>query len=142
MSSTGNKGWIYALAAAGALVSAAVVFHLVSNKSASGSSLIFEEIDALGPAKKEPNGLLNFMYYKDVFGIIQKYSKAKFGNEKKQMLETRRRLLAEGKQSEYKDLVKEMIQKEEGAFGDLLQEAMDHIGVSEQEFMMTHQTYM
>jgi hypothetical protein len=33
-------------------------------------SQVYEEIDALGPAKKEMNGMLSFMYYKDVFAII------------------------------------------------------------------------
>ena len=31
-----------------------------------------------------------------------------------------------------------MIQKEEAAFGDLLGEAMEHIGLNEQEFMQMH----
>jgi hypothetical protein len=35
-----------------------------------------------------------------------------------------------------------MIQKEEQMCGDLLQEAMEHIGLSEQEFMQMHQVYM
>ena len=35
-----------------------------------------------------------------------------------------------------------MIQKEEAMCGDLLQEAMEHIGMSEQEFMQMHQVYM
>jgi hypothetical protein len=35
-----------------------------------------------------------------------------------------------------------MIQKEEKVGTDLLAEAMEHIGLSEQEFMMTHQHYM
>lgn len=43
---------------------------------------------------------------------------------------------------EYKAVVGEMIQKEERIGAELLQEAMEHIGVSEQEFMVTHQHYM
>ena len=37
--------------------------------------------------------------------------------------------------SDYKEVVKEMIQKEEQMCGDLLQDAMEHIGMNEQEFM-------
>ena len=44
--------------------------------------------------------------------------------------------------SEYKEIVKDMITKEEKFCGDLLQDAMDHIGLNEQEFMQTHQYYM
>lgn len=142
MSQSGSgKTWLYVVAGAAALVGAAVVFHNISNKQ-SVASAVFDEIDALGPPKKEMNGMLSFAYYKEVFGIIQKHSKAKFGKEKKELLEQRRRLLRENKMNEYKELVKEMIQKEESSFGDLLQEAMDHIGLSEQEFMQTHQIYM
>ena len=35
-----------------------------------------------------------------------------------------------------------MIQKEEQVFGELLQDAMDHLGLTEQEFMQMHQIYM
>ena len=76
MSEGNNKTLIYALAGAGALIGAALVFHYVSNKQeASSSSQCFEEIEALGPAKKEANGMLSFNYYKDIFMIISKHSK-------------------------------------------------------------------
>lgn len=51
------------------------------------------------------------------------------------MLIKRRQLLKDGKTQEYRELVKEMIQREEATCGDLLQDAMDHIGLNEQEFM-------
>ena len=35
-----------------------------------------------------------------------------------------------------------MMHKEEQAFGELMQEVMDHLNITEQEFMMTQQTYM
>lgn len=68
-SSNNNKGLLIALGAAGALVSAAVIFHLFSNKQSS-SQAVFEDIDALGAPKREPNGLLSFAYYKDLFVIM------------------------------------------------------------------------
>lgn len=58
------------------------------------------------------------------------------------MMETRRKHLNAGEMKEYKEIVKEMIQKEEQIFGELLQDVMDHLGLSEQEFMMMHQMYM
>lgn len=51
------------------------------------------------------------------------------------MLIKRRQLLKEGKTQEYKDLVKDMIAREEATCGDLLTDAMEHIGLNEQEFM-------
>ncbi len=36
--------------------------------------------------------------------------------------------------AEYKEIIKEMGQKEEGAFSDMLTEALDIVGLSEQQF--------
>jgi hypothetical protein len=44
--------------------------------------------------------------------------------------------------AEYKEIVTEMIKKEEQSFQDLMMEIIDHIGVSEQEFMQVNQVYM
>ncbi len=70
MSSTGSNKWIAIVAGATALVGAAVLFHYATSGKASNASLVYDEIDALGPAKKEANGMLSFMYYKDVFAVI------------------------------------------------------------------------
>ena len=43
---------------------------------------------------------------------------------------------------EYKELVSEMIKKEEQNFQDLMMEVIEHIGISEQEFMQVNQVYM
>jgi hypothetical protein len=72
-SNSSNKTWLYILGAAGAFVAAAVIFHKISSskeETTQHNSIVLEEIDALGPAKKEMNGLLSFPYYKDVFFII------------------------------------------------------------------------
>jgi hypothetical protein len=133
MSKEGNsKAIIYGVAAVGALIGGAILFNYISGKSSSStSSAAFDEIEALGPAKKEPNGLLTFPYYKDVFLIITKHSKLRFAQEKKDLTGKRRTDLKAGNNLEYKEVVQEMIQKEEAVFGDLLQEAMDHIGLTE-----------
>ena len=75
MSDGNNKTLVYALVGAGALIGAALVFHYVSNKQEVTNSQCFDEIEALGPAKKESNGMLSFNYYKDIFMIISKHSK-------------------------------------------------------------------
>lgn len=62
--------WKIVVAGAVALVGAAVLFHLLSNKETGSAGQVFEEIDALGAVKKEPNGFLSFSYYKDIFAII------------------------------------------------------------------------
>lgn len=62
-----NKPLLIGLAAAAALVGGAVLFHMISNKEgASSNTAVLEEVDALGPPKKESNGLLSFAYFKDL----------------------------------------------------------------------------
>jgi hypothetical protein len=106
-----NKAIIYGLAAAGALITGAILFNYLSNKtsSASSSSDVLAEIEALGPPKKSPNGLLTFPYYKDIFMLISKHSKLKFAVEKKELLKKRREASKSGNKIEYKEIVKELI---------------------------------
>lgn len=60
-----------------------------------------------------------------------KNARSSFADEKKELLVQRRELLRNGKMTEYKELVMEMIQKEEKVGTDLLGDAMEHIGLSE-----------
>ncbi len=71
-----------------------------------------------------------------------KSAKQNFAEEKGELLKKRRQLLKDKKMEQYKAVVADMIQKEERVGADLLQEAMEHIGLNEQEFMSTHQYYM
>jgi hypothetical protein len=139
-----DKKLIYAVAGGAAFVGAAVLFYLYSNTSKAEVSIdqCMEEIEALGAKQMTPQGVLAFDYYKNVFAIISKYAKTKFGKEKRTYIEKRRVLLKAEKLDEYKEVVKELIAKEEHVFSDLLGEAMEHLGLSEQEFMQMHQMYM
>lgn len=77
MSSPGVN-WKLILGGALALVGGAIAFHYLTQgkegeaegTTAHTTSKIMEEIKALGPVKKEMNGMLNFGYYKDLFMII------------------------------------------------------------------------
>ena len=120
------------------VVGAALLFNYVANRSSSSNTQCFEEIDALGPPKKEANGLLSFAYYKEVFVIISKHSKQKFADEKKELVAKRRAYLKEGNMREYRAIVEQLIMKEESSFQDMITEVMDHIGLNEQEFMQMH----
>ncbi len=146
MSSTGSKNWIIALGAAIAVVGGALIFHHFSsketNEDSTGLNEALSEIAALGAPKREPSGRLAFSYYKQVFFIIMKNAKKSFAAEKSDLLKRRRELLKDKKMDDYKHIVGEMIQKEERVGADLLQEAMEQIGLNEQEFMSTHQYYM
>lgn len=63
--------------------------------------------------------------------IVQRHAKERFADEKKELLNKRRALLKDGKTDEYKEIVAEMIKKEEMMFQDLMMEVMEHIGMSE-----------
>lgn len=53
-------------------------------------------------------------------------------------MKKRREFLKQKNMEEYRNMVGEMIQKEEKVGTDFLGEAMENIGLSEQEFMQTH----
>ena len=57
-------------------------------------------------------------------------------------MKERRDHLKNGSLDEYKKIVLEMIQAEEKMCGELLADAMEHIGLNEQEFMQIHGVYM
>lgn len=57
--------------------------------------------------------MLSFPYFKDLMSIVQKHAKERYAAEKKEMLVKRRKLLQEKKMAEYKELVSDMIKKEE-----------------------------
>ena len=69
-SQNANKALWVGLAAGAALVGGAVIFHLLQGKSGSTSNAVIEDIDALGPAKKEMNGILAFTYFKDMMSVV------------------------------------------------------------------------
>jgi hypothetical protein len=126
-----NKALVVGLLAGAAIIGGAVIFHLLQSKSSHSTSALIEEIDALGEPKKEMNGILSFPYFKDLMSLVQKHAKERFADEKKDMLTKRRQLLKDKKIDEYKELVSEMIKKEEANFQDLMMEVIDHIGISE-----------
>jgi hypothetical protein len=95
MSEKNTKTFLYLGIAGAAVIAGAYIFHVLANKS-SGSSPCFEEIDALGPPVKEPNGMLKFEYYKNMFMIISRHSKGRFAEEKKDLVAKRRKFLKEG----------------------------------------------
>lgn len=43
---------------------------------------------------------------------------------------------------EYKEKVQDMMRKEEQNLQDIMMEVVEHIGLTEQEFMYANQTYM
>ena len=108
-------------------------YYLFGNQAEKTDALSksLKEIKALGEPKREANGLLAFSYYKDIFSIIMKNARSSFAKERQQLLVQRRELLRNNKTNEYKELVMEIVQKEEKVCTDLLGDAMEHIGLNE-----------
>ncbi len=133
-----------AMIGAGALVCGALAFHLLSSKVSGGSSLseVMDEIQALGQPQFNAQGFLEFEYYRLLFAIINKHAKLSFADEKKNMTETRRSAMKAGDTGKYREIVQEMIQREERGFQEMLNEATSYIGMSEDQFMMMHASYM
>ena len=86
----GNKTLLYAISGAALIIGGALIYHYLTdpeNATAGDSGVdlnkMLEEIDALGPVARGPNGMLSFNYYKELFIIVNKYTKLKNAPQKK-----------------------------------------------------------
>lgn len=132
MSSTPNNNWKYLVLGGAAVVASALLFnYFLSSETESSMSKCYEEVEALGPVKKESNGILGFNYYKDLFAIVGRHGRLRFAPEKKKLVEKRRKALKEGKMKEYGEIVKEIIQKEETEMGKLMEDVMESLNITE-----------
>ncbi len=61
---------------------------------------------------------------------------------KKELIEKRRQLLKESNLKEYSEVVKRLIKAEESAIKSVTDVALAHIGLSEEQYMMTQQIIM
>ena len=73
----------------GAVVALAFLFNNANQKGAKEQGM-FDQISALGEPQKNAQGLLSFEYFKQVFVIVNRYSREKFAEEKKEFLNKRR----------------------------------------------------
>ena len=67
--------------------------------------------------------------------------KARNAASKVEMVAKRRQALKDGDMNRYKQIVEEMIEQEESGFQDVMQEAMDYIGLIKLEFINVQQAY-
>lgn len=113
-----NKPLLIGIAAAAALVGGAIIFNYFQSKQGNTATTeaLLNDVDALGAPKREANGMLAFVYFKDLMMTVQRHGKERFASDKKEYLFRRRHLLQENKQDEYKAVVAEMIKKEEQTF--------------------------
>ena len=67
--------------------------------------------------------------------------RARNAASKVEMVAKRRQALKDGDMNRYKQIVEEMIEQEESGFQDVMQEAMDYIGLIDLEFIHVQQAY-
>ena len=129
-----KKTLLYLGLGLGALVTSALVFNYLSGGES--NQKVIEELDELGTVKRQGH-VIEFKYYKDLFAVIAKHSKIRFAEKKKEFLTRRRAALKAGNNAEYKQIVQEQMMQEEKHFTDLMQEATEHLNITDQEFMET-----
>ena len=126
-----DKKVLYALIGGAALlVGAAIISHMSSE---SEPSPIDDDLDKLGPLKREENGqYLDFEYFIKVFELSTTYAKMKFSVKKKEFVAKRREAI--DNDEEYKKIVMEMTQEEEKIIESQMMEIINKLGITEQEF--------
>ena len=87
-------------------------------------------------------GGLHFDYFKDLMLILSRHARASFSTQKQAAIEKRRKLLKEFNLTEYSEVVKELVRTEEKAIKSVTDAALAHIGLSEEQYMMTQQIIM
>jgi hypothetical protein len=83
------------IAAGAIIIGGALLMNWLQGKSGASDQDLIDDIEKLGPVKKEMNGILSFPYFKDLMSIVQRHAKARFFDEKRDMLSRRRNYLKE-----------------------------------------------
>jgi len=132
MSMFKDKKVMYALiGGATLLVGAALIAHMSS--AAVEENPIDDDLDKLGPLKREEDGrYLDFDYFINVFELSTKYAKMKFSSKKKEYVSKRREAINDDE--EYRKVVMEMTQEEEKVIESQMNDIINKLGITEQEF--------
>jgi len=128
---------MYALVGGAALVGAAVAFHLLSKSSDEVEDSLESDLEQLGALQLDANGRIEFAQFLKIFQICSFYGKTQFNARKKEMVAKRRQAFKAGDESTYEQLVMQMTQEEEMLVQSKLQEILERLGVSEQEFQQS-----
>ena len=144
-----NKNLWIGLAAAGALVGAALLFHWANSGDeeegiAGGvdSDKLLKSLEAAGlnKPKQTPQGMLDTKYFLDLLQFVGVTSKEQTKGQRQRNLDNRRKAYKDQDWDEYERIVKDTITQEDQACQLILKEVIEALGISEQEFGMTHQT--
>ena len=144
-----NKTLWLGLAAVGALVGAALLFHYVSTDDdeegtgagASDPGKLTEELKAanLTDVKKSPNGTLDQQYFLQLLQYVGTASRERTKGLRTKCVESRRKHYKSEEWDQYEAIIKKALEAEDSTAQEVVKEVIDSLGISEQEFGMTHQ---
>ena len=135
--SKSNNTWLYVVGGAAALVVGAVAYHYLSGgEDEDEYAMLKKDLDSMGDVAKQGNGTINLTDFINLFKIITKHAKKKITEVKAEFSKKRRELLDKD-DAEYEKCVKEQMQVEEYVYQEVANQALNHHGIEEQEFMMS-----
>mmetsp|Transcript_20830 Transcript_20830/g.25511 ORF Transcript_20830/g.25511 Transcript_20830/m.25511 type:complete len:243 (+) Transcript_20830:44-772(+) len=143
-----NKGLFLGIAAATAVVGAALLYHFVfagddEEESGSSHAQVMRELTEAGleKVKKTPdNTMLDPKYMLQLLNFVTKTGRTRRETARNEALDERLRLYKEGKDDEYRELVKQQFEADDQMCQQVMQELMAELTeTNEQEFSMTMQ---
>jgi len=101
-----SKNVKYALIGGAAVILAAVSYHYLSQKaSETNEADIDEDLDKLGPLKRDTNEMIDFDYFIKIFQISSFYAKTQFSKKKKEFVAQRRQASRDNDDKKYEEIV-------------------------------------
>lgn len=132
-------------AAVGAIVGGALLYHWLTAEGGAeeeANSELKKELSDMKSLEKDANGAIKLPDFINLFKVITKHSKMKISEVKANNASERRQFLKDKEEEKYRDTVKNQMHQEEEIYQEVANEAMDHFGIEEQEFMMAQQVHM
>ena len=140
--SSSNKTLWILLGGAAALIGGALAYSMFSGADEDEDKEFKEDLEKLAKVEKDPSGIIKLEDFVNLFKLVTKHAKKKIGSVKAEYAQQRRKFLKDGNNDEYKNIVKDQMQREEAIYQDVANEAMSHFDIQEQEFMMSQHTHM
>lgn len=143
MSENKKNLWL-AIAGAGALIGAALLYHYASG-TAEGEEVPSTE-DLVADLKKEglddvqrQGSLIESRYFLKLLQFVGATTRDRTAPKRKQLTEERRKHYKSKDWKKYEDIVRSFIEVEDQAAQSLLKDVLEILRIQEQEFGMTHQ---
>lgn len=142
MSSNKDNKNLWLMIAAGALVVGGALFYHWANADAEDEINIADELKSAGLTEVKKMGpLLEGRYFLNLLQFIGETTANSMNKDKKKIDEERRKCFKNGDKAGYSASVMEMITKQEKISKRVVQEVCDILNITEQDFMMSMQTY-